>query len=258
MSCSAPARRPLVEVDRLTVVYRGRRGRRIEAVRDLTFTCTEGEIFGLLGRNGAGKTSTLRVLATIVPPTKGSVRVHGHDVVTDGERVRHAIGFQTGDTRLYERLTAREALLYFARLQGIDDATIERQIARLASRFDLEPLLDRRVGSLSSGQLQRVSLARALLHDPPVLILDEPTARLDILAARETLALISSLRDEGRLVILSTHVLGEAERVCDRIAILERGRLLACDRVADLAAPGDGDLESAFVALVAAAVEASS
>jgi len=242
----------VIEVHSLTKTYPAR-GDTVEALRGVTFECHRGEIFGLLGRNGAGKTTTLRILATVLSPTSGRASVMGHDVVAHGDRVRRSIGFLTGDTRLYDRLTAREALAYFGRLQGMADVAIAERIETLADRYQLRDTLDRRVGTFSTGQKQRVSLARAMMHDPPVLILDEPTAGLDILGVRDTLALVRELRDEGRIVVFSTHILSEVERVCDRVAIIDGGRLLACDTLAAVEGLGDGSLEDAFVQLVTGA-----
>jgi sodium transport system ATP-binding protein len=224
----------------------------------VSFTCRPGEIFGLLGRNGAGKTTTLRILATILTPTAGSARILGHDVLCDGEAVRRSVGFQTGDTRLYDRLTGREALQYFGRLQSMPDDVIEARIAALSDQFELTPFGHRRIGTLSNGQKQRVSLARALLHDPPALLLDEPTVGLDILAARETLELVRLLRDEGRIILFSTHILPEVERICDVVGILDDGKLLACDTVDAIRRLGDGNLENAFISLIQGRVEVTS
>jgi sodium transport system ATP-binding protein len=240
----------MVEVDSLVKTYPGPRGRSVRALAGVSFVCHPGEVFGLLGRNGAGKTTALRVLATILTPTAGTARVMGHDVATDGARVRRQLGFLTGDTRLYDRLSPKEALRYFGRLQGIDGPAARRRIGELADRFDLNALLDRRIGTLSTGQKQRVSLARALLHDPAVVVLDEPTTGLDVLGARDTLDLVATLRDEGRTVIFSTHILSEVHRLCDRVAVVEGGRLLACEPTAMLAARHHGDLEEAFLSLV--------
>lgn len=238
----------MIEVHDLTKTFNSRR-HLVHALRGVSFSCAAGEIFGLLGRNGAGKTTTLRILATVLAPTSGQATLMGYDVATEGHGVRRSIGFLTGDTRLYDRLTAREALAYFGRLQGMRDGAISSRIDQLSTRYGLAQTLDRRIGTFSTGQKQRVSLARALIHDPPILILDEPTAGLDILGVRDTLALIGELRDEGRAVVFSTHILTEIDRVCDRVAILDEGRVLACDTLAALKATGD-DLEQTFVNLV--------
>lgn len=239
----------MIEVRNIAKEYSGRGGP-VRALDGVTFACREGEVFGLLGRNGAGKTTCLRILATILSPTSGEARVMGHDVVRDGATVRRHLGFQTGETRLYDRLTGREALRYFGELHGMSAPRIGERIDELTERFDLDAIIDRRIGTLSTGQGQRLSLARTLLHDPSVLILDEPTSGLDILAARETLAHVRALRDEGRAVLFSTHNLSEVDRICDRVGILEGGRLLANESVSALRARFAGDLEDAFVTLV--------
>jgi len=246
----------MIEVQELIKDFPGSRGRSVRAVGGVSFTCRPGEIFGLLGRNGAGKTTTLRILATILSPTGGSARILGHDVTADGETVRKSVGFQTGDTRLYDRLSGREALHYFGALQAMPDDAITRRVATLTAQFELAAFIDRRIGTYSSGQKQRVSLARALLHDPPVLLLDEPTVGLDILAARETLELVSSLRDEGRTILFSTHILSEVERICDVVGVIDAGNLLACDRLDAIRRLADGNLENAFIDLIRGNTEA--
>jgi sodium transport system ATP-binding protein len=224
------------------------------AVNDLSFAVPAGEIYGLLGPNGAGKTTTLRVLAGILAPSAGRATVAGVDVALDPQAARGRLGFLTGTTGLYARLTGRELLGYFGRLHGMSRDTIAARIALLARALDLDPVLDRRCEALSTGQRQRVSVARAVLHDPPVLILDEPTVGLDVLASRFLRDFVRAERDRGKAVIFSTHYLAEAELLCDRIGLLHRGRLLAEGSPADLRARADGatSLEEAFLRLVAA------
>jgi len=223
------------------------------AVAGLSFTVAPGEIYGLLGPNGAGKTTTLRILAGILVPTTGSVRVAGIDVAQDPLSVRRRLGFLTNTTGLYPRLSGRELLGYFARLHGMSrDATAAR-IDALVAALALAPFFDRRCESLSTGERQRTSIARAVLHDPEVLILDEPTAGLDVLASRFLRDFVRAERDRGKAVLFSTHYLAEAELLCDRIGLLHRGRLLAEGTPAALrAAAGDApSLEEAFLRLVA-------
>ena len=223
------------------------------AVAGLSFTVAPGEIYGLLGPNGAGKTTTLRILAGILVPTTGSVRVAGIDVAQDPLSVRRRLGFLTNTTGLYPRLSGRELLGYFARLHGMSrDATAAR-IDALVAALALAPFFDRRCESLSTGERQRTSIARAVLHDPDVLILDEPTAGLDVLASRFLRDFVRAERDRGKAVLFSTHYLAEAELLCDRIGLLHRGRLLAEGTPAALrAAAGDApSLEEAFLRLVA-------
>jgi sodium transport system ATP-binding protein len=207
---------------------------RVEALCGLDLDCRQGEIFGLLGPNGAGKTTTLRVLATLLAPTSGTARVDGIDVAADPLEVRRRIGFLSGTTGLYPRLTPRETLAYFGKLHGIEPAELARRIDAMLDRFSMREYADARCESLSTGQKQKVSIARAVLHDPPVLILDEPTTGLDVLASASMIEFIESRRAAGTCVLFSTHVLSEAERLCDRIGIIFRGRLLAAGTIAEL------------------------
>ncbi len=228
-----------------------RRGE-VEAVAGLDLECRYGEIYGLLGPNGAGKTTTLRMLATILAPTSGEAVVAGLDAVREPLAVRRAIGFLSASTGLYPRLTPREVLRYFGRLGGLPREPLEARIEELVAAFALHAFADQRCESLSSGQRQRVSIARAVLHDPPVLILDEPTTGLDVLATSDMIDFIAARRAAGRAVLFSTHVLSEAERLCDRIGILAGGRLLAVGTLAELRErTGKRWLDEVFRALLA-------
>ena len=224
------------------------------AVADLSFAVPAGEIYGLLGPNGAGKTTTLRILAGLLPPSGGVVRIAGLDVTHAPREAQRQLGFLTGGTGLYGRLTGREVLAYFGALHGMPEATVATRIAALAGILDLKELLDRRCEALSSGQKQRVSIARAVLHDPPVLILDEPTVGLDVLASRFLREYIGAERSRGKAIIFSTHYLAEAELLCDRVGLMHEGRLIAEGPPADLRARAGGatSLEEAFLRLVAA------
>jgi sodium transport system ATP-binding protein len=239
---------PTIAVDRLSKRFGG-----ALAVDDLSFGVASGEIYGLLGPNGAGKTTTLRVLAGILAPTSGRATVAGVDVEADAQAVRRRLGFLTGTTGLYARLTGRELLEYFGRLHGLARETIATRTALLARVLDLDPILDRRCEALSTGQRQRLSVARAVVHDPPVLILDEPTVGLDVLASRFLRDFVRAERDRGKAVVFSTHYLAEAELLCDRIGLLHRGRLIAEGAPGELRARADGasSLEEAFLRLVA-------
>ncbi len=241
----------MILAERLTKVFDDRKRGPVTAADALSFACPAGTIFSLLGPNGAGKTTTLRMLATLLTPTAGTALVLGHDIRRAPHDVRRAIGFVSGDTRLYDRLTPRETVRYFARLYGLDASAIRSRTEALFDRFGLGPYADSLVQRLSTGTRQKVSLARALVHDPPVLIVDEPTTGLDILVARTVLDLLADCRREGKTILLSTHVMAEAERLSDAVGILHRGRLLACGTQAEIrAAAGASTLEEAFFALV--------
>jgi sodium transport system ATP-binding protein len=240
-----------IETRGLTKVYGTPQRGTVEALRGLDLECRAGEVYGLLGANGAGKTTTLRILSTILAPTSGTARVAGVDVAEDPLEVRRRIGFLSASTGLYDRLTARETLEYFGSLHGLEPERLERRVAELIEIFDLGQVADRRCAALSTGQRQRVSIARAVLHEPPVLILDEPTTGLDVLAAGAMIDFIESRRNAGTCILFSTHVLSEAERLCDRIGVIHDGRLMASGTFEELAAAtGRRWLEDIFRALV--------
>ncbi len=240
----------MIEAFSLSKVFPDRR-RPVVAVNDVSFRCAPGEIYGLLGANGAGKTTTMRLLATMLRPTSGTAVVGGHDVVRDPERARRCLGFLSTATALYGRLTAFEMVQYFGRLHGLEDAAIASRAADLFTRLDMEEFRDRRCEKLSTGQKQKVSIARTLIHDPPVMIFDEPTNGLDVMSARTIVAFVRECRAAGKAVIYSTHIMSEADKLCDRIGIIHGGRLLAEGTAASLkSAHGGGDLEDAFVAIV--------
>jgi sodium transport system ATP-binding protein len=220
----------------------------IRAVDGIDFECSPGEIFGLLGANGAGKTTTLRVLATILKPSGGTATLMGHSVATEPEMVRRNLGFNSSTTALYPRLTARETLEFFARINGVPEPRLRERVDRLVQRFGLAEYQHARVDKLSQGMKQKVSIARTVAHDPPVLIFDEPTVGLDVLNAIEMLGVIAEFRAEGKTIIFSTHIMSEAEKLCDRIAIIHRGKIHACDTLANLRArTGEHYLEHIFV-----------
>jgi ABC-2 type transport system ATP-binding protein len=207
----------------------------IRAVDGLTFQVYEGEVFGLLGPNGAGKTTTVRLLNGVLRPSGGQARVLGLDPAREGGRLRQQTGVLTETLSLYERLTARENLALFGALYGIPEMELARRVARMLEEFGLADRADGRVGEFSKGMKQRLALARALLHEPPLLFLDEPTAGLDPEAARQVTEMIGQLsRREGRTVFLCTHNLTEAQRLCDRVAVMDRGRLLALGTLEEL------------------------
>ena len=203
----------------------GARGDTLQAVDDLSFTAKPGEIFALLGPNGAGKTTALRMIATLLRPDAGQIHVAGVDALADPVGARRRLGFLTGSTKLYERLTADEIVRYYAALAGVSEADYRRRRDALFGALGIDAFAGRRVGKLSTGMQQKVSIARTIAHDPPVLVFDEPTVALDVLAALDMRAVIGELRDAGKTVLFSTHVMSEAEKLCDRIAIIHEGRI---------------------------------
>lgn len=209
----------------------------VEALRDVSLAVEPGEIFGLIGRNGAGKTTLTKIIATLVQPTSGSVAVNGFDSVHQDQQVRSQVGLATAEERsFYWRLTGEENLLFFARLYGMRDSAAKKRIAELFQIFDLHESSRRRFGELSTGNKQRLAVARALLSNPPIVLLDEPTRSLDPLAAARLRELIASLpnRDPPVTVLLTSHNLGEVETLCDRVAIISRGEIKATDTPANL------------------------
>lgn len=240
----------LVTTNELVKTFRSRKGE-VQAVRGVSFDCRAGEIFGLLGPNGAGKTTTLRMLATILTPTSGSATIAGYDTRTQAGHVREQIGFLATETGLYDRFTARETLRFFGRINDMPEDALAERTDEIFDTLAMRALADRRVGTFSTGEKQKLSLARSILHDPPVLILDEPTFGLDVMAARTVVDTVRLFREQGRTIILSTHIMRVAEKLCDRIGILYRGKLHALGTVSELGARfGGDDLEEAFFAAV--------
>jgi sodium transport system ATP-binding protein len=221
------------------------------ALSGLTLHADGGQVFGLLGPNGAGKTTLLRILATLLQPTTGEASVAGHDVRRDPEGVRRAVGVVNGGMGLYDRLTGREILRYFAGFYDMTQAQADARIEQLDHALDLRETLDRRAGEYSTGMKQKIVVARAVIHDPAVLFLDEAASGLDILARRALLDFVLAARRPGRLVVYSTHVMAEVEEVCDRVAILDHGTLLTEDSVTGvLERTGQRSLERAFFQLL--------
>lgn len=230
----------------------------IVAVDRLTFSVRGGEVYGLLGPNGAGKTTTLRMILGLLTPDAGWAEVAGFRTSEAPDEVKRRIGFMSASAGLYQWLTAREMLLFFADIYGLSLADARRQLARVAEVLDLGDYLDRRCGVLSTGQRQRVNLARAMIHDPPIMLLDEPTRGLDVLGTQEMFDYIAHLRNEGRAVIVTTHRLDEAERLCDRFGLLHRGRLAGEGTLAELReATGCQSLAEIFLKRMSAKPSAS-
>jgi sodium transport system ATP-binding protein len=241
----------MIEARHLVKRFRDKKRGTVTAVNDVSFSCRAGEIYGLLGANGAGKTTTLRMLATILEPSEGTAIVAGFDVAKDAQKVRSHVGFLSAATALYGRLSAQEMVEYFGRLHGIDELTLQRRIDEIFARLEMNEFRDRRCDKLSTGMKQKVSIARTLVHDPSVMIFDEPTAGLDVMAARTIVGFIRECRDAGKTVVFSTHVMTEVEKLCDHIGIIHDGKLIVEGTLAELRARfGILDLEDLFVKVV--------
>ncbi|HSQ69240.1 MAG TPA: ATP-binding cassette domain-containing protein [Steroidobacteraceae bacterium] len=240
----------MIEVRELRKSYRSRRGE-VRAVDGVSFQASDGLITGLLGPNGAGKTTTLRMLYTLVRPDSGSVSVDGIDVANDPGRVRSQIGVLPDARGLYKRLTARENIAYFGRLQGLETGFIESQTARLVEALEMQDFIDRRAEGFSQGQRTKTAIARALVHDPPNVLLDEPTNGLDVMTTRAMRGFLRQLREQGRCVLFSSHVMQEVAALCDRIVVIARGRVVADGTPDELRAQtGMDSLEDAFVRVI--------
>jgi sodium transport system ATP-binding protein len=243
----------MIEAQQLVKRFHDKKRGAVCAVDGVSFTCRPGQVYGLLGANGAGKTTTLRILATILAPTEGTAVVAGYDVTKEPRNVRSSVGFLSTATALYGRLSAREMVEYFGRLHGVEETVLQRRIDELFGRLQMNDFRDRRCDKLSTGMKQKVSIARTLVHDPVVMIFDEPTLGLDVMAARTIVQFIRECRDSGKTVIFSTHVMSEAEKLCDRIGIIHGGKLLAEGTLSELRERyGPRDLEDIFVKVVEA------
>lgn len=241
----------MIQVAGLTKIFNDKKRSKIVAVNNLKFNCREGQIFGLLGPNGAGKTTTLRILATMMLPTKGEVIINGFDVVKEANKVRRQIGFLSSETGLYDRFTPRETIKFFGRINGMEDKIIEKKMAEIFHNLDMEDFQEVRVHKLSTGMKQKLSIARCIIHDPPILILDEPTLGLDIITARTVTEYVKRFREQGKCIIYSTHLMREAERLCDVIAIIHQGNLIAQGTLEELKKNSSSeDLEEIFFELI--------
>lgn len=242
----------MIEARALSKSFHDKKRGEIRAVDNISFLCKPGQIYGLLGANGAGKTTALRMLATILEPSDGTALVCGHDVVQAPEKVRANVGFLSAATALYRRLTAQELVEYFGRLNGLDEATLKKRIDDIFTRLDMNDFRDRRCEKLSTGMQQKTSIARTLVHDPPVMIFDEPTLGLDIMTSRTITSFIRECRNHGKTVIFSTHIMSEVEKLCDTVGIIQSGRLLAEGSLPQLRDQySEHDLEEIFVKVVA-------
>jgi sodium transport system ATP-binding protein len=241
----------MIEARSLTKVYADLRRGQFVALDGLSFSAKSGEVFGLLGPNGAGKTTALRILSTVLAPTSGSATVNGFDCVTQPDLVRHHIGFMSANTAVYDRMTAWEMVEYFGRLYGMHQEQLRERMEYLFDRLQMQNIRDLLGGKMSTGMKQKVSVARAIVHDPPVLIFDEATSGLDVLVARALLDTVAELRDQGKCIVFSTHIMREAERLCDRVAIMHEGCILAEGTLDQLRHEhGQDDLEEVFFTLI--------
>ncbi len=228
-----------------------RGGQEVLAVSGVSFTARPGEVFGLLGENGAGKTTTLRMLSTILAPTSGTARIMGCDIVREPEQVRRHIGVVATDTGLYDRLTPRETLRYFGELNDLDRATIARRTDEFFELLGMTEYADRRAGQLSKGTKQKVHFARAMISDPPVLLLDEPSAGLDVTSARAVDDFILRAKKLGKAIVFSSHIMSEVDKVCDRVAIIQQGSIIVEGSIDDLKGrQKDSKFEDVFLRLL--------
>jgi len=242
---------PIIQVRELTKSYADLRRGAFVALAGISFDAHAGQVYGLLGPNGAGKTSALRILSTVLQPTSGTATINGCDVLTQPALVRRQLGFVSNNTAVYDRMTAWEMVEYFGRLNGLAEDLLRERMEALFTRLQMNEIRDLLGAKMSTGMKQKVSIARALVHDPPLLIFDEATAGLDVLVARALLKTVAQLRDQGKCILFSTHIMREAERLCDRLAILHRGHILAEGSLGELREKyHEQDLEELFFRLI--------
>ncbi len=242
----------MIHVRQLTKSYQELYSGDFIALDEVSFDAMPGQIYGLLGPNGAGKTTALRILSTVLKPSSGTATINGFEVQQDPERVRHQIGFVSTNTAIYDRMTAWEMVYYFGQLYGMNPEQLQIRMEHLFERFQMNEIRNVLGSKMSTGMKQKVSIARAIIHDPPVLIFDEATSGLDILVARQVLDTVEMLRDHGKCIVFSSHIMSEVKRLCDRVAILHRGRILAEGTIQQLVADHQqDDLEELFYQLIA-------
>ena len=240
----------MIQVENLHKQFKTKTGL-VKAVDGVSFSARDGEITGLLGPNGAGKTTTMRMLYTLMRPDQGSVKVDGIDIAKDEEAVRRRLGVLPDARGVYKRLSARENIAYFGRLHGMDEASIAKRTALLSEALGMADVLDRQTEGFSQGQRTKTAIARALVHDPKNVILDEPTNGLDVMTTRAMREFLRQLRSEGRCVIFSSHIMQEVAALCDRIVVIAKGRVVAEGTADELRAKsGEENLEDAFVQLI--------
>ena len=241
----------MLQVENLTKSFRDLRRGQVLAVDRVSFEARPGEIFGLLGPNGAGKTTTMRILCTVLKPTGGTARLAGYDVATQPNQVRQHIGFLSANTAIYDRMSAWEMVEYFGKLYGLSAGKLSERMETVFASLQMNDFRDVLGARMSTGMRQKVSIARAIIHDPPIMIFDEPTLGLDVLVARAVLQNIQRLREEGKCILYSTHIMREVEKLCDRVAVISQGRILAAGSLDELRERhGESDLEELFFRLV--------
>ena len=241
----------MIHVRQLSKFYADLKRGKFYALEGVSFNALAGEIYGLLGPNGAGKTTVLRILSTVLRPSGGHASINGYDVVTQSSQVRHQIGFVSANTAVYDRMTAWEMVEYFGRLYGLAAEPLRARMEEIFARLKMNEIRDVLGAKMSTGMKQKVSIARAIVHDPPVLIFDEATSGLDVLVARALLKTVAELRDHGKCIIFSTHIMREAEKLCDRIAIMHRGHILAEGELEAMREQyAERDLEELFFRLI--------
>lgn len=241
----------MIRVENLTKQFTDFKRGPVFALDHVSFAVQPGEIFGLLGPNGAGKTTCLRILSTVLKPTSGQAVIAGYDVARHPEKVRASIGFMSNNTGIYDRMTAWEMVEYYGRLYGIEESRLQARLSEIFHTLQMDEIRDVLGSKMSTGMKQKVSIARTIVHDPPVLIFDEPTAGLDVLVARAVLETIAALKQQGKCIIFSTHIMREVEKLCDRVAIIHKGRILAMGSVEELIHEhGQPDIEEVFFKLI--------
>ena len=241
----------MIHVENLSKSFADLRRGSVVALDNVSFDVAPGKIFGLLGPNGAGKTTCLRILGTVLRPSSGLAIVAGRNVALEPSAVRANIGYMSGSTGLYDRMTAWEHVEYYGRLYAMPEGKLQSRLEELFTTLQMNDFRDVPAAKLSTGMKQKVSIARTIIHDPPVMIFDEPTSGLDVLVARSLLQTIATLRNQGKCIIFSTHIMREVEKLCDEIAIIDKGRILAHGSVADLERQhGQSDMEELFFELI--------
>ena len=241
----------MITTTNLTKIFKDKKRGEVRAVDQVNIECKPGRVFGLLGLNGAGKTTLMRLLSTTLKPSSGTAKVAGYDIVQEPEKVKEKIGFLSSDTGLYNRLTAEETVIYFGRLNNIEEKVLKKKVNDIFHTFDMTEFKDRRIDKLSTGMKQKVSIARTFVNDPEVLILDEPTLGLDVVTSRSIIEFIKESKKSNKCILFSTHIMWEAEKLCDDIAIIHKGKILEVGTLAQLQAKtGLKELDDIFVKII--------